>query len=438
MCPLAEILHSKGYNITGSDNNESDTLTRIRRLGIPVIMGQKAENVDGADMVVFTAALLPDNPELVSAKEKGIPTFERSKLFGAISRKYGNCIGISGTHGKTTATSMTTQILMQSDLDPSVLIGGKLPLINANGRVGSSDLFVCEACEFKDTFLDISPKCSVILNIDADHLDYFKTMDNLKASFTKFADMSDTVIYNGDDRNTLDAVNNIKEKESKNFISFGLKATNDWYAENIKEKNGAFPVFDIMHKGKIFAHIELSVPGDHNILNSLAAAATAVYAGADAEHCKKGLESFRGAGRRFEILYEKNGITIADDYAHHPKELAVTLDAALKMDYNRVWAVFQPFTFSRTYMLMNDFAGVLSKADKCLLTEIMGSREINEWGVTASQLQEKIPGSVLIGDFDKAAEYLSQNAESGDLIITLGCGDVYKIAKKLIKIYENN
>lgn len=434
MCPLAEILHYNGYQITGSDNNESDTLARIRKLGIPVVMGQKAENVDNADMVVFTAALLEDNPELVAAREKGIPTFERSKLFGAVSRKYNNCIGICGTHGKTTATSMTTQILMQSDLDPSVLIGGRLPLINANGRVGSSDIFVCEACEFKDTFLDISPKCSVILNIDADHLDYFKTMENLKASFTKFADMAETVIYNGDDKNTLDSVMPLSNKK---FITFGLDKKNNWYAENISAKNGAFPTFDIMHNGSLFTHIELSVPGKHNILNALAAVAAAVYAGADAEHCKKGLESFEGAGRRFETLYDKNGIKIVDDYAHHPKELAVTLDAALKMEYDRVWAVFQPFTFSRTYMLMNDFAEVLSKADKCVLTEIMGSREINEWGVKSSQLQAKIPDSVLVGDFDSAADYLYENVKTNDLVLTLGCGDVYKIAKKLIKKYEN-
>ena len=434
MCPLAEILHHEGYEITGSDNNESDTLNRIRALGIPVAMGQRAENIQGAQMVVYTAALLPDNPELVAAKEAGVPTFERSKLFGAISRRYKNCIGICGTHGKTTTTSMTMQILMQSDLDPSAVIGGRLPLIGANGRVGKSELFVCEACEFKDTFLDLSPKCSVILNIDADHLDYFKTMENLKASFAKFADMADTVIYNGDDANTLDALKTVK---GKNFITFGLDAKNNWTADHIAETEGAFFSFDILHDGALFAHVQLAVPGRHNIYNALAAVAAAVYAGADAEHCKRGLETFFGAGRRFETLYDAGGIKVVDDYAHHPRELAVTLRTALEMKDKRVWAVFQPFTYSRTYMLMDDFAKVLSLADKCVLTEIMGSREVNEWGVSAKQLQDKIPGAVLIGDFDKAADYLYENVRPGDLVLTLGCGDVYKIAKKLVQKYEN-
>lgn len=434
MCPLAEILHHEGYQLSGSDNNKSDTLARIRALGIPVAMGHKPENVDGAEIVVYTAALLPDNPELLEAKKRGIPTFERAELFGAISRRYRNCIGICGTHGKTTTTSMTMQILMQSDLDPSAVIGGRLPLIGANGRVGKSDLFVCEACEFKDTFLHLSPRCAVVLNIDADHLDYFKTMENLKHSFTKFADMAQTVIYNGDDSNTREA---IAPLNGKTLITFGLSPENQWTAVNIEETNGAFAHFDILHNGEFFAQVQLAVPGRHNIYNALAATAAAVYAGADAEHCKKGLESFFGAGRRFETLYNRDGIRVVDDYAHHPKELLVTLKSALEMKPKRLWAVFQPFTYSRTYMLMDDFAKVLSLADRCVLTEIMGSREVNEWGVTAQQLADKIPGSVLIGDFDQAAQYLYDNLQSGDLMLTLGCGDVYKIAKKLVQKYEN-
>lgn len=431
MCPLAEILHSEGYVLSGSDNNESDTLARIRALGIPVTMGQKAENIAGAEMVVYTAALLKDNPELVAAKESGIPTFERAKLFGAISRLYKNCIGICGTHGKTTVTSMTTQVMLEAKLDPSAVIGGKLPLIDANGRVGKSEHFVCEACEFVDTFLELSPAVAVILNIDEDHLDYFKTLDNLILSFHKFADMAtDAVLYNGDDRNTLKAMNGIT---GKTLVTFGFQSTNDYYPENISTVRGAFYGFDVMHGGEKLGHIQLNVPGRHNILNALAAIAASMHAGADFAACKAGLEAFGGAGRRFEMLGEYAGITFADDYAHHPAELRVTLESAMKMDYNRVWAVFQPFTYSRTYMLMDDFAEVLQIPDRCVLTEIMGSREINTYNVYTAQLAERIPNSVWFNTFDEVADYVLRNAEAGDLVLTLGCGDIYKAAKMMIK-----
>lgn len=431
MCPLAEILHSEGYVLSGSDNNESDTLARIRALGIPVAMGQKAENIAGAEMVVYTAALLKDNPELVAAKESGIPTFERAKLFGAISRLYKNCIGICGTHGKTTVTSMTTQVMLEAKLDPSAVIGGKLPLIDANGRVGKSEHFVCEACEFVDTFLELSPAVAVILNIDEDHLDYFKTLDNLILSFHKFADMAtDAVLYNGDDRNTLKAMNGIT---GKTLVTFGFQSANDYYPENISTVRGAFYGFDVMHGGEKLGHIQLNVPGRHNILNALAAIAASMHAGADFAACKAGLEAFGGAGRRFEMLGEYAGITFADDYAHHPAELRVTLESAMKMDYNRVWAVFQPFTYSRTYMLMDDFAEVLQIPDRCVLTEIMGSREINTYNVYTAQLAERIPNSVWFNTFDEVANYVLRNAEAGDLVLTLGCGDIYKAAKMMIK-----
>lgn len=431
MCPLAEILHSEGYVLSGSDNNESDTLARIRALGIPVTMGQKAENIAGAEMVVYTAALLKDNPELVAAKESGIPTFERAKLFGAISRLYKNCIGICGTHGKTTVTSMTTQVMLEAKLDPSAVIGGKLPLIDANGRVGKSEHFVCEACEFVDTFLELSPAVAVILNIDEDHLDYFKTLDNLILSFHKFADMAtDAVLYNGDDANTLKAMNGIT---GKTLVTFGFRNTNDYYPENISTARGAFYGFDVMHGGEKLGHIQLNVPGRHNILNALAAIAASMHAGADFAACKAGLEAFGGAGRRFEMLGEYAGITFADDYAHHPAELRVTLESAMKMDYNRVWAVFQPFTYSRTYMLMDDFAKVLQIPDRCVLTEIMGSREINTYNVYTAQLAERIPNSVWFNTFDEVADYVLRNAEAGDLVLTLGCGDIYKAAKMMIK-----
>lgn len=429
MCPLAEILHSKGYILSGSDNNETDTLKRIRNLGIDVKMGQCAENIEGAEMIVYTAAIMADNPELIAAKNSGIPTFERSKLLGAVSRKFGNCIGISGTHGKTTTTSMLTQVLINAGASPSAVIGGKLPMTGTNGITGESDLFVCEACEFSNTFLELSPSCSVILNIDEDHMDFFKTMENLKNSFYEFADMADTVIYNGDDENTVKVVNRLT---GKNLISFGVKKSNDWYADDIKTVNGAYYDFDVYYKGEKQGRASLSVPGEHNVLNALACVASAVYSGVDAETAIDLLSGFSGAGRRFEKLAKIGGIEIVDDYAHHPAELKVTLEAAKNMNYNKVIAIFQPFTYSRTAMLLDDFAEVLKIADKVIMTEIMGSREKNTYNIYTKDLADKIPDSEWYGTFEEVAERAEEIAEEGDLIITLGCGDVYKIAKMII------
>ncbi len=436
MCPLAEILHKEGYILSGSDNNETDTLARIRAMGIPVTLGQKAENIEGAEMIVYTAALLPDNPELVAAKASGIPTFERSKLLGAITRIYPNSICISGTHGKTTACSMLTQVLIEADFDPTAVIGGKLPLTGSNGMVGHSEHMVCEACEFVDTFLDLSPDIAVILNVDEDHLDYFKTFENLKKSFTKFASMATKlIIYNGDDENTIDTVIPAVELNKKPVITFGLNEGNDYRADNIELKN-EFASFDLIRYGKNLGRVTLGIPGKHHVYNALAVIASAMESGVSFEQCVKGISGFHGAGRRFEILAQINGITIADDYAHHPKELEVTLETAMKMGYNKVWAVFQPFTYSRTSILFDEFVRVLKIPDKCIMTEIMGSREVNTYNIYTSQLAEKIPGSVWFNTFDEVAQYAVENAKSGDLIITLGCGDIYKAAKIMINILK--
>ncbi|MEE1003016.1 MAG: UDP-N-acetylmuramate--L-alanine ligase [Acutalibacteraceae bacterium] len=429
MYPIAQILNSEGYKITGSDNNVSDKTEKLHKTGIKVIMGHHPENVDGADLVIYSAAISKDNPELVSAAQKGIPTMERSYALGALTRCYGNTIGVCGTHGKTTVTSMITQILYENNFDPSAVIGGNLPIINSYGIAGKSDIFVCESCEYVDTFLKLSPSVAVVLNIDRDHMEYFKTLDRLKQSFVSFCNMAKVSVVNGDDENTMDAMKNVTSE----IITFGLDKSNDYYADNIQYMTKTAGEYDLYHKGEFIAHIAVSAPGKHNIVNSLAAAATCHYIGATGEQIAAAMPHFCGAGRRFEILYKDEHITIADDYAHHPKELEVTLNTAMNMGYNKVIAVFQPFTYSRTKLLFDDFVRVLKIPDKCLLTEIMGSRETDNLGMYSSQLAEKIPDCEWFNTFEEIAQRAVDIAEENDLIITLGCGDIYKAANIMVK-----
>ena len=423
MCPLAQILHDKGYTLTGSDNNESDPLSRVKALGIKVTMGHFAENVKNAELVVYSAAISKENPELKEAERLGIPTMERSHLLGALTRYYDNVIGVCGTHGKTTVTSMITQILYLNKMDPTAVIGGKLPVIGSNGRIGKTQTMVCEACEFVDTFLQMSPDISVLLNVDNDHLDYFKTMDNLVASFKKFVGMSKVAVINGDDKLAIKTVDGF----SGEVITFGLEESNDYYATNIEKGSFGFG-YTVNFKGQPLFDLTLSVPGKHNVLNTLSVVAACRYYGINDKDIKKGIEAFGGAGRRFERLGEWNGITLVDDYAHHPTELSATLNAAKQLHFDRVIAVFQPFTFSRTELLKNEFIEALSIADKVILTPIMGSREVNTTGISSEDLAKGLSDCVCVGNLNEAAEVAVKMAQERDIIITMGGGDIYKSA----------
>lgn len=430
MFPIAQILHSEGFYLTGSDNNETDTLALVRALGIPVILGQSAENIKGADLIVYTAAILPDNPELVAANASGVLTIERSIMLGEITKRYENAICICGTHGKTTATSMLTQILFDAGFDPTAVIGGKLPAIGGNGRVGKSELMVCEACEFVDTFLKLAPDTAVILNIDEDHMDYFKTMDNLIHSFHVFCEMTTKRIFaNGDDPEVHRALEGIE----KPIGFFGFSDKNDYYPENIVVHQGIHTSFDFMHNKQKLGSLDIYVPGRHNVLNAIAAAVSALSVGATFEQIKSGLAAFHGAGRRFEVLGVLNGITVADDYAHHPAEIEATLTAAKGMPFKRVIAVHQPFTYSRTKQHLDYFARVLSIADVVVLSEIMGAREKDTHEVSAKDLCDKIENGIWFKTFEEIADHVIKIAKDGDLIITMGCGDVYKAAKMIVK-----
>ena len=446
MYPLAQILHAKGYHLTGSDNNETETLQAIRNMGIEVKpLGQRAENIEGADLIVHTAAIMADNPELIAARASGVPVLERSELLGIVSSWYDNAVCVSGTHGKTTTTSMLTQILVEAGLDISAFIGGKLPIIHGSGCAGSSDIFVCESCEFVDTFLKLYPDTAVVLNIDADHLDYFGTVENIIRSFRKFCELATrSVVYNSDDANTCKAVAGI---EGKTFVTFGTNADADFRATEIEHLSGSRTAFTVQKKGETLGRITLQVPGEHNVLNALAAIAACDGLGLEFEQIRKGLEDFRGAGRRFEIKGVKNGITVADDYAHHPTELAATLKAARGMDYKRVIAVFQPFTFSRTVQHLEEFRDALEIADIAVLTDIMGSREKNTYGIYTRNLAEITKNAVYFPqdenaeytderkyqNFDDVCQWVLDNAKPGDLVLTMGCGDINKVAKMIVE-----
>lgn len=428
MFPLVQILHACGYSITGSDNNETVTLDAVRKMGIKVYLGHNESNIEGADLIIYSSAISGENPELRAAREAGIASFDRAELLGLLTSRHDKAVCVVGTHGKTTATSMLVHILMAAELDISAFIGGKLNLLNGSARIGNSGIMAVEACEFNSNFLKLSPNIAVILNIDEDHMDCFGNMDNLRKAFTKFCDLTtDLVIFNGDDLNVRVAVMNSNYRSET--ITFGFSKSNDYFPRNIKRLSNYESSFELWHNDKQIDEIIISVPGEHNIINAVAACAAGLYLGAGTNAVREGLRSFTGAVRRFERIYNENGITVADDYAHHPAEVAATLKTAKNMDYKRVWAVHQPFTYSRTKALLDDFAGALSIADKVVLSEIMGGREPNPGDIKSEDLAAKINGAVVIQDFAGIANYIAENAESGDLIITMGCGDVDKCAR---------
>lgn len=433
MCPMAELLMRRGYEISGSDQNESDTLERVRGWGIPVFMGHSAGNIEGAEAVVYTAACRDDNPELVAARAKGVPTLERSVVLGMLTDKFPQLVAVSGTHGKTTTTAMLTQIFIEAGADPSAIIGGKLPLINSNCRAGESDTIICEACEYVDTFLQLHPAVSLILNIEPDHLDYFKTLDNIVKSFRQFAVQTDRLlVVNADNPQVMEAVAGL----DKEVVTFGLGSGCDYYPAELSEEPSACEDFTLMCRGEALGRVNLAVPGKHNMLNALAAAAAAHSLGIEAKAVCAALEHFGGVHRRFEILGQFEGVTVADDFAHHPTELTAVLTSAMRMGYGKVWAVFQPHTYSRTYTFLDDFAKALAIPDRLVMTEILAVREENTYDIHTSDLAAKVPGSVWFQSFEEIAEHVMGSARPGDLILTLGGGDIYKCANLIVKRYR--
>ena len=430
MYPLIQILAAKGYEITGSDVLDGSIIRAERAMGIRVTLGHQADNVLGADLVVYSAAIAKDNVELSAASSYGIPTVERSVLLGYVSRLYKNSICVSGTHGKTTTTAMIVTALELAGRDPSAVIGGKLPLIGGYGKAGKGDDIVVEACEYAETFLKLTPYLSVVLNIDNDHLDYYGSMGELKFAFKRFALMTQFMIFaNVDDKNTMDVMYTLDRR----VRTFGITNNGDYCAVNLQEYKPGFFEFDLKEWSKVTGHIRLAIPGRHNVYNALAMCAVCRYAGLTVEQCAEAAASFKGAGRRFELCGECNGAVVMDDYAHHPTELRATLQTARELGYKRLIAVHQPFTYSRTKMLLNDFVDVLQLADIVVLTPILGSREPNDPSISSAKLAAKLPNAVLVDSLEDAAQWVKQNAQEGDLVITLGCGDVYKASRMMVE-----
>ena len=427
MSPLAEALHGAGLVITGSDIRESEVLDQLRTLGIRIAVGHSADNIAGADLIIRTAAAREDNVEIAAARQAGIPVFERAQAWGSIMKNYKNAVCISGTHGKTTTTSMTTHILMAADKDPTVMIGGTLPLLGAGHRVGKGDTIVLESCEYYNSFHSFFPTIAVILNVDADHLDFFGDIENVKRSFRTFAELvpeDGWVIYNHDDKNTVDAMRGIERR----ILTFGLEEGADVRAERVTLE-GKHLRFDVTFRGEQFLHLELQLPGRHNVYNAVAAVSAAIAMGIPADAVEKGLKNFRGAGRRFEFKGCLNGAEIYDDYAHHPGELRALLDAALNMGYKRVITAFQPHTYSRTKTHFDEFVNQLRRADKVLLAEIYAAREKNTEGISSRSLAEAIPDAEYFPTFEEMEARLRELASEGDVILTVGAGDIYKVGE---------
>ena len=428
MAPLAEVLHGMGMAVTGSDSRESPAVEHLRSLGIPITIGHLPESVRGAELIIRTAAVHDSNPEIAAARSAGIPVFERAQAWGAIMRGYKNALCISGTHGKTTTTSMCTHIIMAAQVDPTVMIGGTLPLLGSGYRVGHGDTIILESCEYCNSFLSFFPTVAVILDIEADHLDFFKDLEDVEKSFRTFADLvpeDGVIVANRDDENTMHTL----EGETRPMVTFGLEE-GDVHAANLTWSRG-LPTFDIIWKGQPFAHVSLRVPGEHNVKNALAAAASAIVLGMPAKAVEEGLSAFRGAARRFEHKGSYHGAEIYDDYAHHPGELKALLSAVSGLGYERIICAFQPHTYSRTKALFDDFVQVLQEPDVTLLAEIFAAREDNTIGISSRDLAARIPGSRYFATLPELTDALAELARPGDLILTVGAGDIYTVGEAL-------
>lgn len=436
MSGLAEILMREGFRVSGSDSHKSPLTEKLEQDGAVVYYGQYAENIrDGIDAVVYTAAIRPNNPEYAEAVRRGIPMLSRAELLGQLMKNYGQALAISGTHGKTTTTSMVTEILLAADLDPTISVGGILHSIGGNIRVGGPELFVTEACEYTNSFLSFFPTMEVILNIEADHLDFFKDLDDIRHSFRLFAEKlpeDGVLIINGDIKNYQEITAGLACR----VITVGQDAACDYSAKDIRYDAYARPTYALLKAGREAGVITLGATGEHNVYNSLAAIAAAKELGIPMQSIQTGLSGFTGTERRFEKKGELGGITIIDDYAHHPQEITATLNAAKNYPHKKLWCIFQPHTYTRTQALFEEFAEALSAADEVVLAEIYAARETDTLGISsadvAARIEELGTPAHYFETFDEIETFILENCSTGDLLITMGAGDIVKVGERLL------
>ena len=437
MSAIAETMKSFGYTVTGSDAMQSTITDNLIRTGIPVVIGSDLENSKKADLVIYSAAIKEDDPEIINAKENGVCLVDRGTFVGYLTKKYKESICISGTHGKTTTTSMISVCFLESNYDPTIQVGAILKEINGNYRIGSNEYFILEACEYKRNFLKFFPKTEVVLNIDNDHLDYFKTFENIKQTFIDYAKLlpeDGILVTNADDVNCLELLKNTKATCYTYAIN---KKDANFTAENIVFDENGFARYKLYKDGKFLEDIKLSVVGTHNVLNSLACIAVCMAYKIDIKIIKSALEKFTGAHRRLEYVGKCNGANVYDDYGHHPTEIMATSSAIKNKKYNKTWVVFQPHTYSRTKNLLNEFANALTDFDNIIVTDIYAAREKNTFGISSQDLVNKVKeqgkNAIYIKEFENIEEYLKNNVTKDDLILTLGAGSVLDIAYSIVK-----
>ena len=436
MSGLAGMLMQKGYKVTGSDQSDGYLLQPLRDMGATIYIGQKAENVEGADLVVYTAAIAETNPERAACAEKGIPTLERAWLLGQLMEGSEQSVGISGAHGKTSTTSMLSQILVEGGLDPSIHIGGQLDAIGGSTRIGKGGVFLAEACEFKRSFLKLRPTVAVILNIDADHLDCYKDIDEIEQTFGEYLDLlpaDGLAIGNGDDARVLRQL----KACGRRYETFGLAKTNDWYPANLERDESGCASFDLAHKGETLCRVTLNVPGDFNLYNALAALASAHALGADMDKAAESMASFRGAHRRFELTGMLNGCEMFHDYGHNPTEMRNAVSIARMRCKGTLYAVMQPHTFSRVKTLFDDYLTCTEKADVTLVTDICAAREVDPGDINSGMLVDGMRAhgvnAVWTPSFDDTEAWLREHVGPGDLAITMGCGDINRLNDQIEK-----
>lgn len=434
MSGLAKILIDYGYTVSGSDRAESNLTQKLRNMGAEIFIGQSASNIKAPDLVVYTAAISEDNPELIRAKELNIKVMDRAEFLGNIMKTFKKTIAVSGTHGKTTVTSMLSLILLDAKLDPTIMIGGELDAIGGNIKVGKSEYLLAEACEYKGSFLKFYPYIGVILNVDADHLDYYKDINEIQEAFGKFAALipQDGLLVGwGEDSRIMEIMRNI----NCNKITYGINS-GDITARNISYDIKGCGSFEVMHNGKLLGIIRLSVPGEHNVLNALAAVACGYFFNISFDIMAEGLLEFTGTHRRFEKKGEINGITVIDDYAHHPVEIMATLKAAKNYPHRKIYCVFQPHTYTRTLSLFNEFANAFGNSDKLILIDIYAAREKDSGIINSEMLRDEVIKNgvdvTYIKSFEETIDYLKEKMENGDILITMGAGDVYRIGEDFL------